>query len=66
VQSLRPDHAGTAVVLQLQATDAVEVKVEEPAGARLQRVDALDQPIGEPAAALPLGAGERAFARLLR
>ena len=66
VQSLRPDRAGTAVVLQLQATDAVEVKIAAPTGARLQRVDALDQPIGKPAATLPLGAGERAFARLLR
>lgn len=68
VRSLRPDRTGTAAVVHLQAPidRATIVTVAAPNGARLQRVNCLDEPLGEPAAELPLTAGERAFARIVR
>jgi hypothetical protein len=68
VTSLRPDHTGDAVVLQVvaPAQRPALAALAHPAGARLQRVTSLDDPLGEPVDALLLQAGERAFLRIRR
>lgn len=68
VRSLRPDRAGASAVLHLQADpeESTTVAVGIPEGARLQRVNVLDEPLGDPQPVLHLGAGERAFVRIVR
>lgn len=68
IASLRPAHTGESVVMQViaPAGRAARAALTVPAGARLQRVTALDDPLGEPAEGLLLRAGERAFLRICR